>query len=163
MHSWRFYSAALLQPYIPLSHIILKMLSPWLGGNKYQFVSHWFESTRVRTQEFEFLICQNGRRTLKLFWSKNATKFSVAGINGGRFWNWWNTNHYKIEYLWGIVIARLIPTVPECAHINLYLCVGRAISPATQMEMPWDKMWWQKRQTHKGNNNQKNNTMKSRD
>ena len=47
---------------IPLSHIILtltnpcpilKMLSAWLGSDKYQFDSHWFDSTRVLIRVFE--------------------------------------------------------------------------------------------------------------
>ena len=29
------------------------MSGSWLGGEKYQFLSHWFDSTRVRTHGFE--------------------------------------------------------------------------------------------------------------
>ena len=32
----------------------LIMLSAWLGGDKYK-LSHWFDSTTLRTREFEFL------------------------------------------------------------------------------------------------------------
>ena len=33
--------------------VILILLKAWLGSDKYQFLSHWFDSTRVRTHGFE--------------------------------------------------------------------------------------------------------------
>ena len=66
---WWFYNAATREdqttsiwPDIPLRHIILTlhqtdlfrvliMPSAWRGSEKYQFLCHWFDSTRVRTHE----------------------------------------------------------------------------------------------------------------
>ena len=30
------------------------VLGPWLGSDKYKSLRHWFDSTRVRTHDFEF-------------------------------------------------------------------------------------------------------------
>ena len=72
-HSWQRYSAAPLgnqctsstmiwyptQQHFPDIQLtspspILIMLSAWLGSNKYLFLSHWLDSTRVRTRGFEY-------------------------------------------------------------------------------------------------------------
>ena len=59
--SWWLYSAALLGdhadgtpwPDIPLSpYPILIMLSAWPGSDKEHSISHWYDSTRVRTHDF---------------------------------------------------------------------------------------------------------------
>ena len=62
-------------PNIPLSHIILPdteltspcsiliMINIRLRSDKYQVVSHWFDSTRIWTHEVRILISQNGDPT----------------------------------------------------------------------------------------------------
>ena len=67
-YSWRFYSAASLGDqtastmswypieslYPDTSHCpIIIMQRAWLGSNNYQFLSHWFYSTRGWAREFE--------------------------------------------------------------------------------------------------------------
>ena len=70
-HSWQLFSAALLGEWatstMTLYHTksyyldteptspcpILIMPSTWLGSDKYQFLSHWLDSTRVWTYGFE--------------------------------------------------------------------------------------------------------------
>ena len=71
-HSWYLYSAVTLgdqtastvtwyptQSHYPGTELtnpfsILIMLSAWLGRDTYQFLSHWFDSTRIQTHGSEF-------------------------------------------------------------------------------------------------------------
>ena len=59
---------------------ILLILSTWLGSDKYQFLSHWFDFTRVRTHKVQIPISpKNGRRMLHSFghpvWFFNDKKY----------------------------------------------------------------------------------------
>ena len=62
---WRIYSAASIMTWDPNEsrnldtestspcHILI-MPSSWVGSDKYQFLNHWFDPTRVWTRGFEF-------------------------------------------------------------------------------------------------------------
>ena len=55
---------------------ILIMLKTWLGNNKYQIKSYWFDSTRVESRKVR--ISLNGRRTRSLLiWPPHLVRLSL--------------------------------------------------------------------------------------
>ena len=106
VHSWWLYSAASpchsTQSHYPDNEptspcIILMVPSTWLGSNKYQFLSHWFDLTSIHAamdrQGLNRLISKNDRQMLYSFghpvWSQIIWVIATGALESWPFFIKW--------------------------------------------------------------------------